>query len=160
MCRVLKLHRSGFYAWLKKPLSTRELEDNRLFKLIKIFYMASSSTYGSPWIHADLREAGEQCSVNRVAKIMRQHKLKAQIGYKRKYIKGGNTSRIADNRLVRQFNPPKPNQSWVIDITYIRTHEGFLYLATVMDLFSRRIVGWSMGKNMDKQLVIPKELIK
>lgn len=101
-----------------------------------------------------VREAGEQCGVNRVAKIMRQHKLKAQIGYKRKYIKGGNTSRIADNILARQFNPPKPNQSWVSDITYIRTHEGFLYLATVMDLFSRRIVGWSMDKNMDKQLVI------
>jgi len=106
------------------------------------------------WIHQDLREVGEKCSVNRVVKIMRKHKLKAQIGYKRKYIKGGSTSRIADNMLKRQFNPPEPNQVWVSDITYIRTHEGFLYLATVMDLFSRRIVGWSMDKNMDKQLVI------
>ena len=104
--------------------------------------------------HADLREAGEQCSVNRVAKIMRQHKLKAQIGYKHRHIKGGKTSRIADNLLARQFNPPAPNQSWVSDITYIRTYEGFLYVATVMDLFSRRIVGWSMDKNMDKHLVI------
>ncbi|ALQ07160.1 transposase [Pseudoalteromonas sp. Bsw20308] len=154
MCRLFKLHRSGFYAWLKKPLSDRALEDNRLLKLIKEFYVASGGTYGSPWIHADLREAGEQCSVNRVAKIMRQHKLKAQIGYKRRHIKGGRTSRIADNLLARQFNPPAPNQSWVSDITYIRTYEGFLYVATVMDLFFRRIVGWSMDKNMDKHLVI------
>ncbi len=85
---------------------------------------------------------------------MSVNKLKAQIGYKRRHIKGGKTSRIADNLLVRQFNPPAPNQSWVSDITYIRTHEGFLYLATVLDLFSRRVVGWSMDKNMDKHLVM------
>ena len=108
MCRLFKLNRSGFYAWLKKPLSDRAIEDIRLLKLIKEFYVASGGTYGSPWIHADLREAGEQCSVNRVAKIMRQHKLKAQIGYKRRHIKGGKTSRIADNLLARQFNPPAP----------------------------------------------------
>ncbi|MBU2972021.1 IS3 family transposase [Pseudoalteromonas sp. C2R02] len=154
MCRVMKLNRSGFYAWLNKPQSDRTIEDNRLLKLIKEFYIASGGTYGSPWIHQDLREAGEKCSVNRVAKIMRQHNLKAQIGYKRRYIKGGKPSRVADNLLARQFNPSAPNQSWVSDITYIRTNEGFLYLATVMDLFSRRIVGWSMDKNMDKQLVI------
>jgi putative transposase len=154
MCQVFKLHRSGFYAWLKQPLSDRAIEDNRLLKLIKEFYVASGGTYGSPWIHRDLRDAGEHCSVNRVAKIMSLHKLMAQIGYKRRYIKGGKTSRIADNLLVRQFNPPAPNQSWVSDITYIRTHEGFLYLATVLDLFSRRVVGWSMDKNMDKHLVM------
>ena len=118
MCKLFKLHRSGFYAWLKKPLSDRAIEDNRLLKLIREFYVASGGTYGSPWIHADLREAGEKCSVNRVAKIMRQHKLKAQIGYKRRHIKGGKTSRIADNLLARQFNPPAPNQTWVSDITY------------------------------------------
>jgi putative transposase len=127
VCRVFKLHRSGFYAWLNKPISTREAEDNRLLKLIKTFYVESGGTYGSPWIHQDLREVGESCSVNRVAKIMRKHRLKAQIGYKRRYIKGGSTSRIADNLLKRQFNPPAPNQVWVSDITYIRTHEG-LYI--------------------------------
>jgi len=154
MCRVFKLHRSGFYAWLKKPMSDRAIEDRRLLKLIKEFYIASGGTYGSPWIHQDLREAGELCSVNRVAKIMRQNKLKAQIGYKRRYITGGKPSKVADNLLSRQFNPPAPNQVWVSDITYIRTYEGFLYVATVMDLFSRRIVGWSMDKCMDKHLVI------
>lgn len=79
MCRVLKLNRSGFYSWLKKPISDRTREDSRLLKLIKQFYIASGATYGSPWIHQDLKEAGEVCSVHRVAKIMRQHNLKAKL---------------------------------------------------------------------------------
>ena len=82
MCRVLRINRSGFYAWLKQPLSNRAIEDNRLLKRIKEFYVASGETYGSPWIFRDLREVGESCSVNRVAKIMRHNRLKAQIGYK------------------------------------------------------------------------------
>ena len=154
MCRVLRINRSGFYAWLKQPLSNRTVEDNRLLKRIKEFYVASGGTYGSPWIFRDLREVGESCSVNRVAKIMRQNSLKAQIGYKRKYVKGSKLSRIADNVLERNFAPELPNTAWVSDITYVRTYEGFLYLATVIDLFSRRVVGWSMDKNMDKRLVI------
>jgi len=154
MCRVFKLHPSGFYAWLKEPLSDRAIEDQRLLKLIKGFYIASGATYGSPWLYRDLRESGEVCSVHRVAKIMRNNKLKAQIGYKRRYIKGGKTSTIADNILERNFNPTKPNERWVSDITYVRTYEGFLYVAMVLDLFSRRIVGWSMDKNIDRHLVI------
>lgn len=86
MCRIFRLHPSGFYSWLDNPVSNRELEDQRLLKLIKKFYVASGATYGSPWIHRDLRESGETCSVHRVAKIMRHNKLKAQIGYKRRYI--------------------------------------------------------------------------
>ncbi len=154
MCRVLKINRSGFYTWLKKPLSNRAIEDNRLLESINEFYEASGGTYGSPWIHQDLREAGEICSVNRVAKIMRQNNLVAQIGYKRKYVKGSKLSNVADNVLDRNFAPDAPNIAWVSDITYIRTYEGFLYLAIVIDLFSRRVVGWSMDKNMDKRLVI------
>lgn len=154
MCRVLKLNRSGFYAWLKSPLSNRAIEDNRLLKRIKEFYIASGGTYGSPWIHRDLREAGEACSVHRIAKIMRVNRLKAQIGYKRRHVNGGKPSRIAENILERQFNPDKPNTVWVSDITYMRTYEGFLYVASVIDLFSRRVVGWSMDKTIDKHLVI------
>ena len=154
MCRVFKLHRSGFYAWLENPLSKRAIEDQRLLKQIKAFYIASGATYGSPWIHRDLRDAGEACSVHRVARIMRENRLKAQIGYKRRYIKDGKIGRVAANILDRNFDPKVPNQSWVSDITYVRTHEGFLYVATVLDLFSRRIVGWSMGKNIDRHLVI------
>jgi putative transposase len=154
MCRVLKINRSGFYAWLKTPVSKRAIEDQRLLSQINAFYVASGGTYGSPWIHRDLRDAGESCSVNRVAKIMRLNRLKAQIGYKRRYIKGSKPSRIAENVLERNFSPSAPNAAWVSDITYIRTHEGFLYLAIVIDLFSRRVVGWSMDKNMDKHLVV------
>jgi len=154
MCRVFKIHPSGFYAWLEKPLSDWAIEDQRLLKLIKQFYIASGATYGSPWIHQDLRKVGEICSVHRVAKIMRQNKLKAQIGYKRRYIKGGKTATVAENVLDRKFNPTTPNKFWVSDITYVRTYEGFLYVATVLDLFSRRIVGWSMDKNIDRHLVI------
>ena len=134
------------YAWLQKPLSDRAVEDQRLLKLVKESYMASGGTYGSPWIHRDLREADESCSVHRVARIMRENRLKAQIGYK--------PAKIAANLLDRQFNPEHPNQAWVSDITYVRTYEGFLYVATVLDLFSRRIVGWSMDKHIDRRLVI------
>jgi len=154
MCRVFRLHRSGFYAWLRQPLSVRAQEDQRLLTLIKTSYVASGGTYGSPWIYRDLLEAGESCSVHRVARIMREHKLRAQIGYKRRCIKGGKPAKIAANVLDRAFNPDKPNLAWVSDITYVRTYEGFLYLATVMDLFSRRIIGWAMGKHIDRHLVI------
>jgi len=130
MCRVFKLHRSGFYAWLTQPLSNKAIEDKRLLKLINESYLASG------------------------AKVMRVNKLRAQIGYKRRYIKGGETGKIAENILARKFNPDEPNLVWVSDITYVRTYEGFLYVATVLDLFSRRIVGWSMDKTMDRHLVI------
>jgi len=154
MCRVFNVHHSGFYAWLETPLSERAIEDQRLLTRIQEFYIASGATYGSPWIHRDLREAGEKCSVHRVAKIMRKNKLKAQIGYKRRYMKGGKTAHVAGNVLDRNFNPETPNKSWVSDITYVQTYEGFLYVATVLDLFSRKIVGWSMDKNMDRHLVM------
>lgn len=153
MCRVFKINRSGFYAWLKTPVSKRAIEDQRLLAQISAFYIASGGTYGSRWIHRDLRVAGESCSVNRVANIMRLNRLKAQIGYKRRYIKGSKLSRIAENVLERNFDPSASNTAWVSDITYIRKHEGCLYLAAVIDLFSRRFVGWSMDRNMDKHLV-------
>jgi putative transposase len=85
---------------------------------------------------------------------MRENRLRAQIGYKRRYMKGGKLGSIAGNILDRKFSPDMPNQAWVSDITYVRTYEGFLYVATVLDLFSRRIVGWSMDKNIDRHLVI------
>ena len=154
MCRIFKLNRSGFYAWLTKPLSNRAIEDQRLSKVIREFYIASEATYGSPWIHRDLRKEGETCSVHRVAKIMRKNKIKEQIGYKRRYLKGGKRASVADNLLNRKFDSDAPNKSWASDITSIRTYEGFLYVATVVDLFSRRIVGWLMDKNMDRHLVI------
>jgi putative transposase len=141
MCRVLKLHRNGFYTWLNQPLSKRAIEDQRLLKRMKEFYLISGATCNIPWIHRDLLDAGEYCSVHRVAKIMRINKLRAQIGYKRRYIKGGDKGKFADSILDRQFSTEAPNQTWVSDITYIKTHEDFLYVATILDLFSRKIVG-------------------
>lgn len=94
------------------------------------------------------------CIAHCVAKIMRNNRIKAQTGCKRRYIKGGKTAEVAASLLNRNFNPEAPNLSWVSDITYVRTYEGFLYVATVLGLFSRRIVGWSMGKNIDRHLVI------
>lgn len=126
MCHIFKVLRSGFYAWLDKPLSNHAVEDNRLLKRIKEFYIASGGTYGSPWIHRDLLDAGEACSVHRVARIMRENKLKAQIGYKRRYIKGGKSGCITDNVLNREFSPDRPNLAWVSNVTYVRTHEGFV----------------------------------
>ena len=125
MCRVLKIHRSGFYAWLDKPLSDRSVEDQRLLGLIQQYYLASGATYGSPWIHRDLRDAGERCSVHRVAKIMRANKLRAQIGYKRRYIKGGKPVKVADNVLNREFSPEQPNRTGCPKFYPIRGDESY-----------------------------------
>jgi putative transposase len=154
MCRVLRVERSGFYAWLRHPVSARAHEDARLLRIIQELFTASGGTYGSPWIHRDLLELGETCSVHRVARLMRQASLRAQIGYKRRWIPAGLPARVAPNRLNRVFTVDAPNQVWVGDITYIRTHEGFLYLAVVLDLFSRLVVGWSMQPTMSRDLVM------
>jgi putative transposase len=154
MCRVLRVHPSGFYAWLKKPLSDRAIEDERLLKLIQSSFIASGGTYGSPMIHQDLREQGERCGVHRVARIMRQAGIRAEIGYKRRSFKGGKPAVVADNRLNRQFTVDEPDRAWVTDITYIRTYEGWTYLAVVIDLFSRLVVGWSMQPRLRRDLVL------
>jgi putative transposase len=154
MCRVLRVQRSGFYAWLRAPVSLRAREDMRLLALIRKLFVASGGTYGSPWIHRDLRELGEPCSVHRVARLMRQAGLRAQIGYTRRWIAHGRPARVAPNRLNRVFTADAPNQVWVGDITYVRTHEGFLYLAVVLDLFSRLVVGWSMQPTLSRDLVM------
>ena len=154
MCRVLRVQRSGFYAWLKEPLSNRSRDDRRLVGQIRKRFIASGGTYGSRWIHRDLNELGETCSVHRVARLMRLNGLRAQIGYKRRWIRSGEPGRVAPNRLNQEFSVESPNQAWVGDITYIRTYEGFLYLAIVIDLFSRRVVGWSMQPTMSRDLVM------
>lgn len=155
MCRVLGVHRSGFYAWLKQPLSSRALEDKRLLGLIKQYWLESGCAYGYRNITKDLQDHGEPCGKNRVHRIMRTEGIRSQRGYKRhKGFKGGNVSHVAPNRLARQFEVDKPNQSWVTDFTYVRTYEGWLYLTIVLDLFSRQIVGWSMKNNPKSDLVI------
>ena len=117
MCRILGVARSGFYAWVHRPLSDRAIEDERLLELIKDSYTASGGIYGSPRIVLDLREAGEQVGRNRVARIMRDHRIQAVRGYKKPRHLVGMPSLIAPNRLQRQFTIDRPDYAWVTDIT-------------------------------------------
>lgn len=155
MCRVLRVAPSGFYAWVHKPVSAREKEDRRLLGLIRASHEASGGIYGSPRVLLDLREAGETCGKHRVARIMRNHKIRGAQGYKTpRAVGGGPPSLLAPNRLQRQFTVDAPDEAWVTDITYVRTWQGWLYLAVVMDLYSRRIVGWSMKPTLARSLVL------
>lgn len=155
MCRVLRVAPSGFYAWIHKPMSARAKEDLRLLKLIQASHASSGGIYGAPRVFLDLREAGETCGKHRVARIMREHKIRGVQGYKRpRAVGGGPASLVAPNRLKREFTVDGPDKAWVTDITYIRTWQGWLYLAVVMDLFARRIVGWSMKASLARELVL------
>jgi len=155
MCRCLRLHPSGFYAWLKSPLSLRTLEDQRQTGLLRTAWEESGNIYGYRKLHDDLCDQGETCCPNRVARLARLAGISAQIGYKRRPGKyGGKPSIVVDNTLDRQFDVDAANSVWVTDITYIKTHEGFSYLAVVIDLFSRRIVGWSMQSRQTTDLVL------
>lgn len=154
MCRVLGVMRSGFYAWLRQPLSIRAREDQRLLTRIKRFHAESDGVYGSPRIFRDLREDGESCSLNRVARLMKVHRIKALRGYRTPRRKTGTASTVAPNHLQREFNVARPDQAWVTDITYLRTWEGWLYLAVVVDLYSRRVIGWSMQSSLHRELAI------
>ena len=154
MCRVLRVQRSGYYAWKIKPKSSRALVDEVLLKSIKEFFEDSQGIYGSPRIHCDLREAGIACGEKRVARLMRQDKLRSVRGYKRPRYRVGMPATTAPNRLQREFTVAQPDQVWVTDITYIRTHEGWLYLTVVLDLHSRAVVGWSMKATMATELVL------
>ncbi|EJN6865818.1 IS3 family transposase [Escherichia coli] len=154
LCRVLDVHLSGFYAWLQQPHSQRHQADLRLTGQIKQFWLESGCVYGYRKIHLDLRDSGQQCGVNRVWRLMKRVGIKAQVGYRSPRARKGEASIVSPNRLQRQFNPDAPDERWVTDITYIRTHEGWLYLAVVVELFSRKIIGWSMQSWMTKDIVL------
>lgn len=152
---MMHVHPSGYYAWRIRPDSPRAKEDKRLLGYIKQFWLESGTVYGYRKIHDDLREVGERCGKNRVYRLMKLSGLRAQIGYKRRPgYKGGTVCNVAPNSLQQQFDVAEPNRVWVTDITYIHTHEGWLYLATVLDLFSRQVVGWSMQPRMERDLVL------
>ena len=153
-CRVLGVHRSGYYAWLRDGVSAREREDQRLLGLIKHHWLASGAVYGHRKITLDLREAGERCSRHRVRRLMKSEGLRAQVGYGSRPRYRGGPIGVVENVLNRDFAPDAPNKVWVTDITYIRTCEGWLYLAAVMDLYSRQIVGWATQSTMTCDLVL------
>jgi putative transposase len=155
MCRVLGVQRSGYYAWQRLPACTRAREDERLLGLIKHAWLESGSVYGHRKITRDLRELGEACSRHRVQRLMKQEGLRAMVGYgKRPRPLSGPAGAVADNVLAREFTAEAPNQVWVTDITYIRTYEGFLFLAVVLDLFSRQVVGWATRSTQHTDLVL------
>lgn len=154
MCRVLKVNRSGYYAWLAKPKSNRMLADEQILVTIKQSYANSNGIYGSPRIYLDVREAGIACSEKRVARLMQQENLRSVRGYKRPRYRVGKPATTAPNRLQQQFTVEQRDQVWVTDITYIRTYEGWLYLAVVLDLYSRAVVGWAMQPTMTTELAL------
>jgi putative transposase len=151
---MLNVHPSGYYAWRKIPHSKRHKADQRLTGLIKQFWLESGGVYGYRKLHSDLRDVGERCGINRVLKLMRLAGLRAQVGYRRPRHRGGLSHVVVPNKLQRQFNPMNPDEAWVTDITHIRTHEGWLYLAVVVDLFSRKVIGWSMQSRITKDIVL------
>lgn len=155
MCDVLQVSRSGYYSWLQRPPSKRSAENERLVEQIKDIHRQSRQTYGSPRIHDELQDMKIICSQNRVARLMRQHGIAAE--KKRKFIRTTDSNHalpVAPNRLNQQFEVDRPDVVWTADITYIWTGQGWLYLAVVLDLFSRRVVGWSMAPSLERTLVI------
>jgi putative transposase len=154
-CSTLKVARSGYYRWLSSPVSSRQQQDDALTKRIEVIFEKSNSTYGSPRVCKALCAAGERCGRRRVAMLMQERKLLAT---KRRRFRVTTNSEhalpTAGNLLARRFRPTAQlNSVWTSDITYIATCEGWLYLAVVMDIASRRIVGWSMSERIDQSLV-------
>ncbi len=156
MCRVLRVSHGGFYDWCARGPSRRSVESARLTALIRQSFLASDGTYGSPRVWRDLVEWNERCSENRVARLMSRARLRARL--KRRRLPRDESTRpehsIAPNVLDREFEAPAPNKKWVADFTYLWTAEGWLYVAAVLDLFSRKVVGWSMSSEMTAQLVL------
>ena len=129
---------------MERPPSQRSIDDDRLLGLIRESYEASGRTYGAPRILCDLREVGECVDKNRIPKIMKRHKISPQRGYKQPGVRYTKPAVAVPNRLRQQFSIDRPDRAWVTGINSIRTYEGWLYLAVVMNLYSRRIIGWSM----------------
>jgi putative transposase len=154
MCQVLKVTRSGYYAWRNRPMSKREQSNQVLLESIKKVFQASRKTYGSPRIYVFLHRNGWLCGHNRVARLMHLHGIVARRRHRRFPITTQRQPGVvpAPNLLKRDFTADRPNRKWVTDITYIDTAKGWLYLASVMDLFSRKVVGWAMSDKIDGTL--------
>jgi putative transposase len=155
MCRVLGISPSGYHAWRRRPPSARARADAALTEKIGVIHMSSRWTYGSPRIHAELKEEGVRCSRKRVARLMKQAGIEGC--HRRRSFR--TTQRAAEAEAVpdlvgRNFKAEAPNRLWVSDLTYVPTLAGFLFLAVILDVFSRRVIGWAMGPRPTMQLVI------
>lgn len=154
MCEVLGVSTSGYYDWWDRPESARSRENQRLTAQIRCFHQASRGTYGSPRIHQDLLACGEPVSVNRVARLMNRAGIQSKMA--RKFVITTNskpTMQPAPDRLRREFKPTQANQSWASDTTFIPTRQGWLFLAIVLELYSRQVIGWAMGNQNNAALV-------
>ena len=156
LCSALEVSKAGFYAWLDRPKSPQEQRRDTLLGEIRAIHQTVKGRYGSPRLHAELLARGHTCALNTVARLMQEAGIVARTHKKfRPHTTDSNHGlQVADNLLARQFQPQGPDQVWVGDISYIPTGEGWLYLAVVEDLYSRRIVGWSMDSSMTSRLVV------
>jgi putative transposase len=156
MCRVLEVSPSGFYAWRSRPESARTARDRHLLAKVRRLQVQHHGRYGSPRMHAALRADGHGCSRGRVERLMRRHDIRALAG--RRFRPCTTDSRhslpVAPNLLAQRFVAPAPNRVWLADITYIATGDGWLYLAAVLDLATRKIVGWAMRDHMRTELAL------
>ena len=155
MCRVLQVSRSGYNAWRDRPVSQRERANQMLWREIKTIHEQYRGVYGCPRIHRQLQNQGIQCGHNRVARLMRQNGLRAR--RKRSYkvtTQSKHKMPVAPNLLAQDFTTNAPNQKWLADITYIATSEGWMYLSAVLDLYSRRVIGWALDKRLTRQLTL------
>jgi putative transposase len=155
LCDALDVSAAGYYAWRGRPASARRQEQDALLVQVRAIHAEFKARYGSPRVHAELAARGHDCCVNTAAKLMRDNDIRAKTA--RKFRRTADSNRdlpVADNLLDRQFDPESPNEAWVADITYIPTREGWLYLAAVEDLYSRRVVGWSMAEHLGSRLVV------
>lgn len=153
MCKALQVSRSGYYAYISRGESKRSKENRAFLETIKKIHLKSRRIYGAPQIINNLPE-NQRASKNRVVRLMRANGIRSKVTKKYKATTYSNHNLpVADNILNREFTAEKPNQKWVSDITYIATKEGWLYLAAIMDLYGRRIIGWAMDKHMKTELV-------
>jgi putative transposase len=155
LCRVLRVSRSGYYEWKDRPPSNRERENATLTERIREIHQRSRETYGYPRVHAELRALGVRCNRKRVARLMRKDGLRGCMrGPRRKHTTRQDPLAIpAPDLLGRNFCAPAPDRLWTADITYLPTDEGFLYLAFILDVYSRKVVGWSMASHLRSELV-------
>ena len=153
MCSALDVSRSGFHAWLSRRASRRAQDDAAILTKVRASFAASDRTYGARRIWHDVLAEGMTCGLHRIERLMRENALRARPRRRGLPKDDGERSVVSSNILDRQFEADRPNQKWIADFTYIWTAEGWLYVAAVIDLFSRRVVGWSMQASMTAQLV-------
>ena len=157
LCKVLRVSRSGYYGWRDRPPSRRARENDALTSKIHEIHQRSRETYGSPRIHAELRSIGARCSRKRVARLMRKEGLEGCVRGRRKHTtrRGKHDTIPAEDLVRRDFSAAAPNRLWTADITYVSTDEGFLYLAFVLDAYSRKLIGWAMESHLRRtELVV------